>query len=61
VLGPEESASKMESVTAFVEDSALVAAVLADDSALTTFFPLDDFSALQMIFTLAALGHLLAT
>ena len=45
-----------ESVTAFSEDSALVATVLADDSALTTFFQLVVFSALGMIFTLANLS-----
>jgi len=67
VLGLEESVCRVESETAFAEDSALVADVLADDSALTTFFPLADFSSLEMIFTLAnfstlvALGHLLVT
>jgi hypothetical protein len=56
-----------ESMTAVAEESASVAVFLADDSALTTFFPLADFSSLEMIFTLAnfstlvALGHLLVT
>ena len=67
MLGPEESVGELESVTAFSEDSASMAAVLADESALTAFFPLADFSAWGMIFTLAnflalvALGHLLVT
>ena len=51
-------------VSAFADGSASGA---SEGSALTPFFPLADFSALEMIFTLAnflalvALGHLLAT
>ena len=66
-MGPEESVGGVKSVTVFAKDSVLVAAILAEDSALTTFFPLADFSALGMIFTLAnfsalvALRHLVAT
>ena len=56
-----------KSVAAFAEDSASGASIMAEDSALTLFSHLADFSTLEMIFTLAnfsalvALGHLLAT
>ena len=64
-MGPEESIGGVESVAAFTDDSTLVVTVLVEESALTTFFPLADFSTLGTFFTLAnfsslvALGHLL--
>ena len=59
-MGPAWLVGGEESVRAFTDDSVLVAVVLAEESALTTLFPLADFSALGTIFTLANYSVLLA-
>ena len=57
-MGLKESIGGVESVTTFADDSVSAAAVFTEGPALATCFPLADFSALGMIFTLGDFSSL---